>query len=60
MDFDALAAFEGGALALPPGDLILAAGDVLVEWDVELLDQVGTVALDEPGDVFAEVLARTR
>ncbi len=42
------------------GDLVLAARDVFIERDVELLDQVRPVALDEPWHVFREVLAGFR
>ena len=41
-------------MRFPARDLVLAAADVLVERDVELLDQVGAVALDEPGHVLAK------
>ncbi len=38
--------------------MLLAARRILVEGDIECVDQVGTIPLDEPGDVFGEVLAR--
>jgi len=52
-----LAILQRGAQPFPAGDLRLAAGEVFVQGDVELLDQIGAVALDEPGRVLAEVLA---
>ena len=45
------------AKTLPACDLSFAAGDVFVERNVELLDQVGTVTLDKPGHIFGEVFA---
>ena len=58
VDVGRLAGLEARSLRIPRGDLFLAPARVLVERDVEPLDQVGTVALDEPGDVLGEVLAR--
>jgi hypothetical protein len=55
---DGPVALEPSALRLPAGDLGHAAPRVLVEGDVEAFDEIGAVALDEPGDVFGEVLAR--
>ena len=52
-----LRVLEAGTHGLPTGDLKLAAADVLVQRNIEPVDQVGPVALDEPGHVFAEVLA---
>ena len=49
---------EGRLDRLPAGNLALAAHDVLVNGDAELVDQVGPITLDEPGRIFAEVLAR--
>ncbi len=43
---------------LPLGDLPLAAHEILVERDVEVLDQIGPAVLDEPGAVLGEVLGR--
>jgi hypothetical protein len=45
------------ALFEPLGDLVFLATQILIERNFKLLDQVGTVALDEPGHVFTEVLA---
>ena len=44
------------ARGFPGLDLEFAAGDVLVQRNIELLDQVRAVALDKPGHIFAEVL----
>ena len=43
-------------LVRPARDVLDAALRVFVERDAELLDQVRAVALDEPGDVFGEML----
>jgi len=53
---DDCSAFERGLHGLPLLDLSLAAAGVFVEGNVELLDQVRPVALDEPRDIFREVL----
>ncbi len=56
--FERVAALETGPLRLPALDLRDATARVLVERNVEPLDQVGPVALDEPGHVLGEVLTR--
>jgi hypothetical protein len=42
---------------IPEGNLGLAAPVVFVEGNVELLDQIGAVPLDKPGDVFSKMSA---
>ena len=53
-----LAALERRRGGLPLGNLVFAAQRVFIQRQPVLLHQVGPVALDEPGRVLAEVLAR--
>ena len=58
MHLDRSVALQPFSLLLPAGDLGHASPRVLVERDVEAFDEIGPIALDEPGHVLGEVLAR--
>jgi hypothetical protein len=50
------AVLQGAAQLLSLRDLRLAAAWILVQRDLELLDELGPGLLDEPWDIFGEVL----
>lgn len=58
LDFQGFAAEQLFPLVVPAGDLVFAPPDIFVQWDVELVDQIGAISADEVGAIFAEVLAR--
>ena len=41
----------------PAGNLHLAAPDVLIQRNIVFFNQVGSIALDEPGHIFSKMLA---
>ena len=42
---------------MPTFNLFFAAANVFVQWHLELVDQIGAAAFDEPRGIFAEMLA---
>src|SRR6185503_1847965 len=51
-------AFQRGFLCFPFCKLVFATSEIFIEWNLILLDEVGTVVLDEPWNILAEMLAR--
>ena len=60
----ASAYFDGGvggqqitAELMPAGDLVFATTNVFIDGNVEVFEEFGAVALDEPRRVFGEMFA---